>query len=82
MTDFARFFHRFLETNFSFRQEGKNLIVYLRNEKGLKGMTVAIPCNRYKLPEGVSIMHTADENYDYVTVNEDVQKKSIIFTGI
>ncbi len=82
MTDFARFFHRFLETNFSFQPEGKNLIVYLQNEKGLKGMTVAIPCNRYKLPEGVSIMHTADENYDYVTVNEDVQKKSIFFTGI
>ena len=79
MSTFAGFFHKFLDTNFSFRREENKLAVLLKNEEGLKGITVAIPRGKYNISPDVSMKREEDENYNYWTVNENVKEKNIVF---
>jgi hypothetical protein len=77
MSVFGGFFQKFIATGFSFRQEKTGLLLTLKNETGLKGITVAIPRNKYKVSENASVSLVEDENYYYLTVNEDVKEKTI-----
>ncbi len=77
MSVFAGFFQRFIKTQFSFRQEGTELLLTLKNETSLKGITVAIPRNKYKAGEYTNVSMTEDTNYYYLTVNENVKEKTI-----
>jgi hypothetical protein len=53
------------------------LLLTLKNKTGLKGITVAIPRNKYKAGENINVSMTEDKNYYYLTVNEDVKEKTI-----
>ena len=77
MSVFAGFFQKFIKTEFSFRQEGTGLLLTLKNKTGLKGITVAIPRNKYKAGENINVSMAEDKNYYYLTVNEDVKEKTI-----
>jgi hypothetical protein len=78
MSFFAGFFQRFIKTEFSFRQDGTGLLLTLKNDTSLKGITVAIPRNKYKAGENANLSVTEDTNYYYLTVDEDVKEKTII----
>jgi hypothetical protein len=77
MSTFAGFFQKFLDTEFSFQREGNKLAVLLKNEEGLKGMTVAMPRD-YNTSPDVNLTREEDENYYYWTVNENVKEKNIV----
>ena len=72
------FFQKFIKTEFSFRQEGAGLSIYMKNKTGLQGITVAIPRDKYKADENINVSMTEDKDYYYLTVNEDVKEKTII----
>jgi hypothetical protein len=78
MSVFATFFHKFIKTEFSFRQEGAGLSIYMKNKTGLQGITVAIPRDQYKAAQNVDVSVAEDDNYYYLTVNKDVKEKTII----
>jgi hypothetical protein len=78
MSTFAKFFHNFLKTEFSCRLEGKNLYIMLKNDAGLKGLTVAVPRHKYRVETQANLRRTQDDNYYYLTVDEDVKEKQII----
>jgi hypothetical protein len=78
MSVYAGYFQKFIQTTFSFRQETGGLVITLNNKKGLKGMTVAVPRNKYKVEKNDGVGLVEDDNYYYLTVNEDVKEKAII----
>ncbi len=78
----AGFFKRFIETKMSFQQKEARLIITLKNEKGLQGITVAVPRDRYSMGENANVVLTEDQNYYYLAVNEDVKDKTIIVNNI
>ena len=78
MSVFATFLHKFIKTEFSFRQEGAGLSIYMKNKTGLQGITVAIPRDQYKAAQNVDVSVAEDDNYYYLTVNKDVKEKTII----
>jgi hypothetical protein len=78
MSVFAGYFQRFIKTEFSFRQKGTELLLALKNEKGLKGITVAIPRNKYRVEENTGASLVEDDKYYYLTVNEDAKERTII----
>jgi len=77
MSTFTKFFYKCLETEVSCRLEGNSLIFSLRNRTGLKGVTVAIPRHGYERIVQTDLICAEDDNYYYLTVNEDVKEKSI-----
>ncbi len=77
MSTFASFFLKFLDTNFSFQKEDNKLTIHLKNEEGLKGITIAVPRN-YNTSPDVNLTREEDENYYYWTVNENVKEKNIV----
>jgi len=78
MSVFAKFVQKFLKTEFSFRQEGTGLSIYMKNITGLQGMTVAIPRDKYKADENINVVMAEDKDYYYLTVNENVKEKTIL----
>lgn len=78
MSVFAGFFLKFIATEFSFRQEGGELLLTLKNKTGLQGITVAIPRIKYKAAAIANVSLTEDKDYYYLTVNEDAKEKTII----
>lgn len=81
MSTFTKFLHNFLKTEFSCQLEGNNLSIVLKNDAGLKGLTVAVPRHKYSIETQANLSSTEDENYYYLTVDEDVKEKSIILNG-
>jgi hypothetical protein len=82
MSDVAIFFQRFIKTQYSFRHQGNNILVHLKNPEGLKGITVALPRHDYRLDATPDVSQTEDENYYYLVVESDVKEKNIIAHGI
>lgn len=78
MSVIAGFFLNFIATEFSFQQEGGELLLNLKNPKGLKGITVAIPRNKYKAVVTANVSLAEEKDYYYLTVNEDAKEKTII----
>ncbi len=77
MSTFAQFFQKCLETEVSCRLDGNSLVFSLKNNAGLKGLTVAIPRHKYERVTQANLSCTEDDGYYYLTVNEDVKEKSI-----
>jgi hypothetical protein len=78
MTDYARFFLRFLKTTYTFNTEGNGLKVTLTNPDGLVGITVAIPKARYRPPAERDYTITEDEKYFYATMSGNETKRSFL----
>jgi len=70
MSYFAEFMLRYLKTDYTFRPDGNDLEVSLKNEDGLDGIAVAIPKNRYKKPEDKSITVEEDDSYYYLVIGK------------
>jgi hypothetical protein len=78
MSDSARFFLRFLKTQYSFQAEGVSLNVSLANPEGLAGITVALPKAQYSRPsEGDYVISEDGENI-YVTITSNETKRSFL----
>ncbi len=79
MSYFADFLLRFLITKYSFKVKKDVLEVYLENQKGLEGLTLAIP-KMYRSLRGTSNYRiNQDKDYNYITVVGDVKKVSFSF---
>jgi hypothetical protein len=78
MSVVAGFFLKFIATEFSFRQEGRELLLTLKNNTGLQGITVAIPRNKYRAAATANVSMAEDKDYYYLTVNEDAKENTII----
>jgi hypothetical protein len=78
MSTFASFFQTFLKTELSCQLERNKLSIILKNEAGLKGLTVAVPRHKYRIETEASMSKMGDDNYYYLRVNEDVKEKRII----
>ena len=77
MSYFAEFMNRFLKTKFTFKREGKKLIVALNNPEGLDGITVAIPRKNYKKPISDDVNIQEDEDYYYISIKGNLNEKNI-----
>jgi hypothetical protein len=78
MSEYAKFFLRFLKTNYNFNLEEHNLKISLKNPDGLHGVCTALPKGRYEKPLADGIEVTEDDKYYYITVvSEDEKEKSI-----
>jgi len=82
MSEIAAFLQRFLKTQYSFQETGGKLSITLKNESGLKNITVAVPRNRYVAEKDIAAAVTQDDDYYYFMVNEDVKEEIIIFDCI
>lgn len=79
MSYFADFLLRFLDTKYSFEIKSDFLEIRLENNKGLKGITLAIP-KKYKLISEMSLLRkTLSGYYKYITITEDVKKVILTF---
>lgn len=79
MSEYAKFFLRFLKTTYTFSTEGKQLIVSLKNPEALTGITIALPKQTYQRPPADDgIMVQEDQRYYYLTVvGQDEKEKTI-----
>ncbi len=68
MSEYAKFFLRFLKTEYSFQDTPGQLQVKLVNSEGLDGITVAIPKKKYRQPTVNGMMIKEDQNYYYLTI--------------
>jgi hypothetical protein len=57
------------------------LSILLKNAEGLKGITVAVPRQIYRLKAINNITQSEDKDYYYLTVKEDVKEKVIMVDG-
>lgn len=71
MTETAEFLLRSLRTEYVFTHEGKALRITLKNDAGLKDITVAIPKNKYAAPLWAPTYILEDDNYYYVIMREE-----------
>lgn len=78
MTNFANYLLRFLQTDYQFKLQGKELIVTLTNPEGLKGITTALPKKEYKKPHSPNISVDEDEDYYYVTIIRPCEEEVIL----
>lgn len=78
MTDYARFFLRFLKTGYSFHNKGNQLLISMENPEGLEGISVAVPKYKWKKPSQSGLLVEEDDRYYYLTVVTANEKKSII----
>ena len=78
ISTFAGFFQTFLKTELSCQLERNKLFILLKNEAGLKGLTIAVPRHKYRIETEANLSNTGDDNYYYLTVDEDVKEKRII----
>ena len=82
MSVYAGFFQKYIRTKFSFRQGTNGLVITLNNENGLKGIAVAIPRSKYRVKKNTGVNLGEDNNYYYLTVNEDVEEKTITISAL
>jgi hypothetical protein len=82
MSEIAGFFKSFLMTEYSFRVEDGDLHISLKNSAGLKGITIAVPKNKYQAVKNIDIDLNQDSKYYFLTVNDDVKKKFINVNGL
>lgn len=80
MSDFARFFLRFLKTTYDFSEAANGLAVSLTNSEGLAGITVAVPKAHYSPPSEKGYAITEDGRYFYVTITGNETKNSFLCT--
>ena len=84
MAYFAKFILRFLKTKYSFMSsKNGSITLFIKNKEGLKGITVALPKNKIRKPDG-SVAYTIDEgkNYYYIIFTGDLHEDTIHFSGI
>jgi hypothetical protein len=81
MSEIASFFLRFIKTQYTFRYHKHDLSILLKNAEGLKGITVAVPRQIYRLKAINNITQSEDKDYYYLTVKEDVKEKVIMVDG-
>lgn len=77
MSEFADFFLRFLETQYVFIDSGKQMIIDVTNEQGLKGITIAVPKRGFHKPVIEKISVIEGKNYYYLVITEPVKTKKI-----
>lgn len=77
MSYFTRFMLRFLKTDYTLKLTDKGLTVSIKNVEGLDGITMAIPKDSYKKPTPDGIITHEDENYYYLSIKGDLDKKVI-----
>lgn len=83
MSDFTKFFLRFLETEYQFERQGKQLVIQLAHPVTLQGLTIAIPKKQYKKPVEVDLFVQEDERYYYLSVvGQGETKKRIAVDGL
>jgi len=81
MSEIAGYFKRFLITEYSFHEKDGDLLITLKNNAGLKGITVAVPKNKYQAVKNADMELNQDSKYYFLTVKDDVKKKFIIVNG-
>jgi hypothetical protein len=80
MSDFGRFFLRFLKTTYDFSEADSGLVVSLTNPEGLAGISVAVPKAHYSPPSEKGYAITEDGRYFYVTITGNETKNSFLCT--
>ncbi|MGO9378929.1 MAG: hypothetical protein ACLPN1_19000 [Dissulfurispiraceae bacterium] len=78
MSDFARFFLRFLKTKYDMSEADNGLLVSLANPEGLAGITVAVPKAHYSMPSEKGYSITEDGRFFYVTITGNETKCSFL----
>lgn len=81
MSEIASFSLRLIKTQCSLRHQGNDLSIRLRNEEGLRGMTVAVPKHIYQVEAEKNVFQSEDKKYYYLTVQEDVKEKVVLAYG-
>lgn len=77
MDYFADFLLRFLKTMYSFKTAGNKMNIELKNNKGLYGITIAIPKGECKRPDPKGFGFQEDNDYYYLTIMEKINRKTI-----
>ena len=75
MTNYAKFFLRFLKTQYHFKKAVDGMDIDLSNVEGIDGITVAIPKKQYQKPEGLGFSLNEDEYYYYLVMEENNENK-------
>lgn len=82
MSEIASFLLRFLKTQYVFRPQENGLSVWMKNEDGLQGVTVAIPKHLYRTDAMPNVTQLADDDYFYLTVRENDKEKTLFVHGL
>lgn len=83
MGDYARFFLRFLKTEYNFTSKNNQLVVTLKNPESLDGITIALPKKLYQQPDtNETLTLQEDERYYYVTVVGKNDNEKIITANL
>jgi hypothetical protein len=77
MSDYAKFYLRFLKTDYTFTREGKQLVITLKNPAGLAGICIAIPKMHYQKPRVAQTTLQEDTGFYYLTVVPNEHEKQI-----
>jgi hypothetical protein len=81
MTSFATYLLKFLQTDYQFKIQEKELNISLGNPEGLAGITIALPKVGYKNPHSPNLSVEEDEDYYYMTITRSIEKE-VILVGI
>lgn len=82
MSQFAKFWLKFLKTRYNFRIDDKKLVVSMKNQEGLDGLTLAIPRDRYRIHDKENLMLQQDGDYYYLTFTDKTDEKTIYFDAL
>lgn len=77
MTYFADYLLRFLDTDFSFRDQDGKIEITLKNEKSLRGIPIALPRDKYQFINDGTFYVVREGRYEYVVIGEDVNEKTL-----
>jgi len=80
MTYFTNYIHKHLNTEYQFVKTDDHLEVELKNNDGLKGLTVVVPKLDYMKPINSSFKMEEDDNNYYCICTEDVNESNIKFS--
>jgi hypothetical protein len=78
MTSFAGFLLRFLQTEYRFTSQDKEMVISLTNPDDLKGITVALPKEEHKKPYSQNLSVEEDEDYYYMTIIRSIKEEVIL----
>ncbi len=75
MSFFAKYLHHFLQTQYRFHRQKKNLQLWLSNPAGLNGIVVALPVDQYTLGTLPGVIIEREKDYYILRITENANDK-------
>ncbi len=82
MDYFAKFFLRYLKTEFSYERGNGKMTVHIKNPEGLEGITVAVPTANTEIPEHKGFSMKEEGEYYYFTVTGNNNEETLTINNI